>query len=515
MPGTAPVPHKEIELKLQVAPANLRDLKKIPLLRSVKPSKGGTQVSVYFDTDGQKLRKSGLMLRVRREGQRHTQTIKATAQNGGFERDEWEADIAGNEPDLNEAHGTALEPLLTKKLRRRLKPVFETRVRRTVYPLVDNAIALTVDQGRIDTGARSQPLCEIELELKRGSAADLFDVARELTQKLPARLAVKSKSERGYEILDNEQEQPVKAAAIDLHAGTNAREAFKAIGRACLKQVINNEPALLRGDSEGVHQMRVGLRRLRAAMSLFGALLRDSQTAAIKNELKWLAGELGPARELEVLVKLVVTPMKRRRRWRGMPSLSHEFADRRDTALSRAQAAVQSARFRALTLDVAAWLEAGLWTKPQDDLVPDRGDLPIETFAFEQLARRWRKVRKKGRVLAQLDSRSRHKLRIQTKKLRYAAEFFATLFTTKRAHKRRKQFLPALERLQDGLGDLNDIAVHEKRIAAMGVRRRRANPHRVFAAGLLTGREDARVDAAMTEAADAYADLAKVKPFWR
>ena len=110
---------------------------------------------------------------------------------------------------------------------------------------------------------------------------------------------------------------------------------------------------------------------------------------------------------------------------------------------------------------------------------------------------------------------ARHKLRIQTKKLRYAAEFFATLFTTKRALKRRKQFLPALERLQNGLGDLNDIAVHEKRIAAVGARRRRSNPSRVFAAGLLTGREDARTDAAMTAATEAYADLAKVKPFWR
>jgi CHAD domain-containing protein len=81
--------------------------------------------------------------------------------------------------------------------------------------------------------------------------------------------------------------------------------------------------------------------------------------------------------------------------------------------------------------------------------------------------------------------------------------------------KRRKQFLPALERLQDGLGDLNDIAVHEKRITAMGICRQRANPSRVFAGGLLTGREDARMEAAMTATTKAYADLVKVKPFWR
>src|SRR5262249_55665925 len=91
MHGTAPVPHKEMEVKLDLAPANLPDLKKIPLLRTIKSApKGAPQVSVYFDTKNQKLRKNGLMLRVRREGRHHTQTIKATANAGQFERDEWE-----------------------------------------------------------------------------------------------------------------------------------------------------------------------------------------------------------------------------------------------------------------------------------------------------------------------------------------------------------------------------------------------------------------------------------------
>jgi triphosphatase len=198
-----------------------------------------------------------------------------------------------------------------------------------------------------------------------------------------------------------------------------------------------------------------------------------------------------------------------------MPSLSHEIAERREAALKRAQFAVQSGRFRALAFDVAAWLEAGQWTNPKDDLVGDRGDLPIADYAAEQLTRRWRKIRKKGKALAQHDARSRHKLRIQAKKLRYATEFFSSLFETKRAIKRRKQFLPALERLQDGLGDLNDIAVHEKRITAIGIRRARTNPSRVFAAGLLAGREDARMEDAMKAATKAYAGLAKIKPFWR
>jgi triphosphatase len=99
--------------------------------------------------------------------------------------------------------------------------------------------------------------------------------ARELAEALSARIAVKSKSERGYEIIDNKQELPAKAARIDLPAVATTRNAFKIIGLTCLKQVIDNEPALIKGDPEGVHQMRVGLRRLRAAMSLFAALLHD------------------------------------------------------------------------------------------------------------------------------------------------------------------------------------------------------------------------------------------------
>jgi inorganic triphosphatase YgiF len=518
MHGNLPAPRKEIEVKFDLAPDSLRALKKIPLLRAQNGApKRRVEVSVYFDTDDHKLRKKGLMLRVRRVGGRYIQTIKANGHSVPLERDEWEAVIAGREPDLRLAEGTALEPLMTKKFRRQLKPVFETRVRRTVYPIGDdkNAIALAVDQGTIDTGMRSVPLCEVELELERGTATRLFEVAREVAEALSARIGVKSKSERGYDIIDNKQELPAKAARIDLPTAATTRDAFKSIGLTCLKQVIDNEPALIKGDPEGVHQMRVGLRRLRAATSLFAALLHDPQTVTIKAELKWLAGELGPARELEVLVQRVAPMKRRRRRWRGMPSLSHEIAEQRDAALKRAQDAVRSARFRSLTFDLAAWLQTGQWTNPPDDLVRDRGDLPIAVYAAEQLTRRWRKVRKKGKALAKLDARSRHQLRIQTKKLRYAAEFFASLFSNKRMVKRRKRFLAALERLQDGLGELNDIAVHEKHIAAMSVHHRRSNPSRAFAAGLLTGREDARIESAMAAANEAYLGLSKIKRFWR
>jgi triphosphatase len=169
---------KEVEVKLELPPTSLRALKKVPLFKT--SPKHTNEVSVYFDTDKHKLRKNGLMLRVRRIGNRYVQTIKATNNSGPFERDEWEAELAAKVPDLRMSEGTALERLANEKLQRQLKPLFETRVHRSVYPIVDErrAIALTVDRGSIDTGSHSVPLCEIELELQRGKLADLFNVAR-------------------------------------------------------------------------------------------------------------------------------------------------------------------------------------------------------------------------------------------------------------------------------------------------------------------------------------------------
>ena len=102
-------------------------------------------------------------------------------------------------------------------------------------------------------------------------------------------------------------------------------------------------------DSEGVHQMRVGLRRFRAAISLFSKLLGDKQTGRIKSELKWLTGELAPARDLDVYVKSKIEPL-RGAAPRGMKELAAALASRRHAAFGRAKAAVASQRYRFLLL---------------------------------------------------------------------------------------------------------------------------------------------------------------------
>lgn len=504
----------EFEVKLEVEPASLRRLNKLRPIKALKQSpKQASETTVYFDTPNHRLHKEGLSLRVRRTGGRHVQTIKASGNSASIERNEWESEISGPVPDFVIIKGTPVEDLLTKKIRRKLKPAFETRIRKTTYPLVnkETAIELTIDRGKIDNGHSSTPVCELELELKRGDKSWLFETARTIERALAAQVSLKSKAERGYELIDGCGGAPVKAVPVQLPPACNARESFKAIGFSCLKQITDNVPAILKADPEGVHQMRIGVRRLRAAMSLFKELLQDDQTASIKAELKWFTGELGPAREFEVLTEYAIAPFKERhsRLTDGVASFSKAVARKHDAALARAKEAVASSRFRSLVFEVTAWLEVGAWTNPADDLVRSRGEVAIKTFAAEQLRRRSRKVHKRGRRLAELNAKKRHKLRIRVKKLRYAAEFFSGLFEAKKAIRRQKKFKSALKRLQGGLGDLNDIAVDKNLIAGV------APPKHGFAAGLLTGREEAREKKAMLVAVEGHKDFLKVKSFWR
>jgi inorganic triphosphatase YgiF len=516
-----PLP-QEVEIKLELPPTQVSRLKDVPLLRRRRhTAQDETQTSVYFDTPRSALRKKGLTLRVRRIGRRYIQTIKA--ENGGLlDRDEWETDIESETPDLHAARGTALERLLTKNVRRQLQPVFETKVRRTTYLLTSNgsSIALTLDRGRIQAGERAMPLCEIEIELKRGDKAHLFEIARAIGRTTSAELALKSKSQRGYELLDSGEVSAAKAGPIRLTPDMPTRDAFRVIGISCLKHMTNNKPALLAGDPDGIHQMRVGLRRLRAALSLFSGIVEGAETNSIKAELRWLTGELGPAREFEVFLTQVVAPVKLRNvRLQGMRALSRELAAQRTAAVERAQDAIRSQRFRDLLLNIAAWLEIGAWLAPKNALLRERGALAVERQAAAQLTRRWKKVREEGRLLTRLNPDARHKLRIRTKKLRYATEFFETTFPGKKISKRRETFLSALTKVQDRLGDLNDIAVHEhltKGIIAtsQASRQNKNESERTFAVGLLTGYEEAHLATVLAAADDACKAFAKVKPFW-
>jgi triphosphatase len=507
---------REVEFKLEVPEGGLRELERSAPITEVHGG-SGLLTSVYFDTDKLNLRKHGISLRVRRIGDRHIQTIKTDRNVTALERDEWESETEGELPDFKAARKTALRPLLSKKVRRTLKPVFETRVRRTIYSVKhgDGEIEVSVDSGQIFANGRSRPLHEVELEVKRGDPSELFELVHQLARRVPLTPSAKSKAERGYELLTHEISPPIKAIAVHLAPSQGTAAAFRAVASACVRQLLANLPALQAGDPEGLHQVRVSLRRLRAAMSLFGMLLHDDQIAALKRELKWLTQECSPARELDVFMEALVKPFARSHQGQELAALCDDVKDRREDAFSRAQVAIDTPRFRALALDVVTWIEVGDWTRADDNPRRTLRARPIAHTAAEELRRRFVKILKRGKRFDTLSPQKRHKLRIAVKKLRYASEFFVDVFPGDREARRHRKFVVGLKKLQDCLGELNDIAIHEALTAELidhggsEVRGQRA-----FTLGRLSGHEEVRAAAVLKSATSAYRAFRKLKPYW-
>ena len=168
------------------------------------------------------------------------------------------------------------------------------------------------------------------------------------------------------------------------------------------------------------------------AISLFSNLLGDDQTERIKAELKWLRGQLAPARDLDVYVRNEIEPLRRTGPTkRGVEELAVIITECA-AAFDKAKNAVELPRYRYLLLETLRWLEDGDWERRSRD----HGDQRIERFAADILARRAKKAIKKAKKLGELDARDRHKLRIAIKKLRYASEFFENLFPGAQRKKR-------------------------------------------------------------------------------
>jgi triphosphatase len=514
--------HREVEIKLEVPPAGIkrlkRHLRRHPAIKH--PPQTHDLTSVYFDTKQQRLRREGFSLRVRDTGARRVQTVKRSGDGsaGLFDRGEWEHAVEGKNPDWRAARRTPLKRLLTKKLRAGTRPVFESRIRRTSYRVGGRGgyLTLALDEGSIDAGNRSVPVSEIELEIDEGDPAAAFRFAQSLAALAPLTLAGKSKSERGYDLVTGAAPRAVTAAPVPLTAGMNAGEAFRAVAREGLRHLVANRPALSHGDAESLHQMRVALRRLRAALSIFSDIVADGRIGHIKRELKWITGELAPARDLDVFLSEMPTPPRRFAK-AGGDGVYRDLVARRARAHARAEKAVSSPRFRTLLLDLARWIEAGPWTAAKGAPAKRRAQ-PIGKYAAHDLSRRHKNVNKRSRQVERLDPRKRHKLRIAVKKLRYAAEFFAVLFDGKQARKRRKAFLAVLKRLQGALGGLNDIAARERLgttvMRSSGRRAKRAGPQRAFAAGWITATEEARAAPLLKAAAKAAAALRKTGRPW-
>jgi inorganic triphosphatase YgiF len=383
---------------------------------------------------------------VRSVGDRFIQTVKSLDTAAGlFERGEWECDVDGPEPDPARLASTPLEEIDTD----RLQPVVRTQVDRRACRLKQPGaeIEVDVDDGLLTASGRQLPVHEIEIELLRGKASAAVSLARKIAAQVPVKLGVLSKAERGFALADGAIGNAIKAEPVPVTAEMSVARGFETIVTACIRHFRRNESLVIeRRSAEALHQTRVAMRRLRSAFSLFRTAIEDPEFERLRGELRWFTDSLGEARNLDVYLERELSDEDRA-----------PLQEKREAAYGVAIAAMESARFRGLMLDLVAWAALGEWRKGV------RARQPLRVYADRRIDRWWSKVSETRRP-GRMDDMQRHRLRIRIKKLRYALEFVRPLHVQHGG--RRRRFRKRLEAVQESLGKLHDSVVARSMIAS-------------------------------------------------
>jgi len=465
----------ETELKLRATPEVLERLWQSAPLRDLQgtPPRVLELENVYYDTADLRLRKRGLAFRIRRVGNRFIQTVKTgdTAASALLSRGEWEAEVPSLAPQPDLVDDPQIRAALGLLLPGELRPVFTTRMHREVVELngTDSLGRLKIieaafDRGAIEAAGAEEALSEIELELKEGAPGALFELALALQDIAPTRIETRSKSARGYALATGRRPAWVGAEPVKLSAEMTVDDALAAILEACLRHWSANEAAALDGsDPEGVHQMRVGLRRFNSALSVFGGLLATDEAEWLKSESKWALDSLGSARDLDVFLADLLAPLEANRPDDAdLATLRAAMRERQAQAYSDLREAVAAPRYTRFLLRLGAWLEDRGWRDgAQTDTQKATLAQALPALAEKLLGKRHRHALKRGKGFKRLSTEERHQLRIAVKKLRYTTEFFRSLYPAKHS----KDYLAALRDLQESLGHLNDVAVAEYLLA--------------------------------------------------
>jgi len=520
----------EIELKLALPPQQVEAFFKRMARRRSTPVRQAL-ITRYFDTPDFVLSAQGVALRVRRIGRRWLQTLKTEGErHGGLSRRaEYEMAVTRGSPDWTRFPAEA-QAWVPEALRAQLAPVFETRFHRTAWLIKGRGgaqieVALDVGEVRtlkgINAGERSQPICEIELELKAGQPDALFALALEWAGQFDFLPFDVSKAERGVRLAHGEGAEPVKSVPLELDRAMSVEDGFAAIVQACLAQFQDNLPGVLASDDiEYVHQARVALRRLRAALRQYRRVCVPPDESM--DGLRALAAALGAARDWDVLcdetLPAIAPHYPDADAWQhGMQALQAHRAEVR----AAMRAAIIQARPGAWLLALQRWLLLRGWRLcPLGYAVPEAQRFvqlsPLKKWVGRALQKGHRPIVRGARDFGQLQAAQRHTLRIAVKRQRYAAEFFQTLFGGHPAgHKRRQaRYLAVLRDAQDSLGRSNDARVAWGLLTTAPTTPhvlRNAGPMRDFALGWLAAKQAEAMDG---ESAGPMRAFLKLKSYW-
>lgn len=508
----------ELELKLAMSPEDLATAKELPWLKEYQSAPTRTQhlKATYFDTPSFDLRQAGLTLRVRKEGRQHVQCLKGHASGTAMlAREEIESIVPSTQPDLEQLRRTTLAEQVEAKTWVALRPVFTTDIKRTIRQLrIDQTLVeLSFDQGTVKSDKAEAPICETEIELIAGEASALLDFSQRLVEAMPCHLSQHGKADAGYALLGQAPSSGwQRAEPLHLDTDCSCEEALLSISRNTLRHLRANESAVRQHQQpEGIHQMRVAVRRLRSLLSLYKPLLPAAQRQALNDELRWLGQSLGPARDWDVFLSDTCKDVCQALEDPALAALRQLAEHVRAGAYDQALEAINSKRYTLLLLRLATWQEQRGWRQQLLSEAGARLFAPAREFASELLDRRLRRLQKRGKGFKKLPALKRHDLRINAKKLRYAAEFFASLYEQEDAG----IYIKRLAKLQDDLGRYNDVIVARElldRLIASAPPPAREDV--TFAAGLVVGWQSHLHSDLKKQQEKRWRQLKKTDTFW-
>ena len=501
-PNTFPL---EIELKFGCPPELRQQLETHPAFHgpSVQGPKTARQVSTYYDTPANTLGADGLTLRVRAsDGKRaRVQTLKSTTNGNGVaaSRGEWEWGIRSEHPDTTLLLGTPAAGHVLNEL----EPMVVTDIRRTTWLLSlegGTVVEAALDEGTIAADGSKCPVHELELELKKGSLAPFYRLALVLHADLKLRIEPEAKSTRGFRLRTERPPKVRKTPKPVLHRDISGIEGFRQILAQALGALVANISAAASGDPEGIHQMRIAVRRLRTALVLFKPQVRPGATTRFEDELRRLGQILGEARDWDVFtLSTLSASLKRSQRSLVEPTAE----DARQSALHRLREELAHPSLTGLILSLAAWAEDELRIAN-----PTARSARLADLAPALLDRMAKKVRRRGRHIAKLSGPDLHRVRKSLKKLRYAADDLGSLFPRKAV----KSFGKQCAGMQDELGTINDAAMAVTLAESLA---RDGQPGHVAATAAITRWSDKRRRKASRKLPEDWKDLRQASPFWR
>lgn len=340
-----------------------------------------------------------------------------------------------------------------------------------------------------------------QIELKLGEQEDIFP-PRRFTPPALVDTPLKTRS----------HQSATKARAAILPRDIPAEDAFRLTLLQCLWHISANISAVVEArEIEGLHQMRVGFRRLRVAFTSFGDAFRNDELNKLKDRAKRMGEHLGPARDLDVFMEDLLEPAaKANGAVESFELLRLRANDSRRIAWDFAVTHVLSQPFADFMIDLNAAIEHRIWLDgAKDECVFDK---PAQHIASDILGHRLKAAKKCAKSLGDASDEQIHHLRIALKKLRYTGEFFAPLFDEDDV----SAFAQRLSKMQDSLG-----AVHDVMVARATLARLTANSHDntdsglSFAAGIVYGWHLDRATHIFKKSVKRWKKFASTDPFWK